>query len=297
MTTYTDPFTALDDSDFHAPAPAPRGNLRDEMLENPAMFWQACRKCSGTGMTRWGKCFACNGNKGKFYKTSSADRAKARAQAAERKGKATAEWIAEHKALVDWLAITAEQVTKGGRNWDFPQSMLDAIAKYGSLTDNQLAAVEKLMARDAERKTERAAKAAAAPVVDASALQAAFDLAAEKASRPGQMGVWLKPLRLRAGEVDVTFSLASATSKNRGAIYAKRGETYLGKIQKGKFFAARECTGADTAAIAEACTDPAKAAVAYGKAWSKCGVCGQTLLNDASIERGIGPICAEKFGW
>jgi hypothetical protein len=26
-------------------------------------------------------------------------------------------------------------------------------------------------------------------------------------------------------------------------------------------------------------------------------VCGRTLTNDGSIERGIGPICAENYGW
>lgn len=33
----------------------------------------------------------------------------------------------------------------------------------------------------------------------------------------------------------------------------------------------------------------------YGKLYGVCAVCGCTLTNPKSIERGIGPICAEKF--
>jgi len=57
------------------------------------------------------------------------------------------------------------------------------------------------------------------------------------------------------------------------------------------------CTDAEQDAVVECCNDPEKAAVAFGKAFSCCAVCHCTLTNDGSIERGIGPICAEKFGW
>jgi hypothetical protein len=39
------------------------------------------------------------------------------------------------------------------------------------------------------------------------------------------------------------------------------------------------------------------AAVAYGKATGNCGVCGKVLTNPASIEAGIGPVCASKYGY
>lgn len=222
--------------------------------------------------------------------------------AAAKKRFARKEWHEAHKAEIAWLNAAADRQLTLAHNpahktWAFPIDLQNSLDRYGTLTDGQVAAVRKCMARDAERAQERVAKADTAPAVDATALQQAFDKASTKAARPGQRGVWLKPLKLRAGEVDVVFSVAGPNSKNPGAIYAKRGEAYLGKIQSGKWFAARECTDADTAAIAEACADPAKAAVAYGKAWSVCAVCGRTLLNDGSIERGIGPICAERFGW
>lgn len=44
-------------------------------------------------------------------------------------------------------------------------------------------------------------------------------------------------------------------------------------------------------------TDPAAAAARYGHEIGKCGICGRKLTNDESRARGIGPICAEKWGW
>lgn len=42
---------------------------------------------------------------------------------------------------------------------------------------------------------------------------------------------------------------------------------------------------------------PDEAAARYGLHTSKCGICGRKLTNDGSRERGIGPVCAENWGW
>jgi hypothetical protein len=47
-------------------------------------------------------------------------------------------------------------------------------------------------------------------------------------------------------------------------------------------------------AIAE---NPGEYAKQYGLLIGKCGVCGRTLTNDESRERGIGPVCASRWGW
>lgn len=39
------------------------------------------------------------------------------------------------------------------------------------------------------------------------------------------------------------------------------------------------------------------AAARYGHEIGECGMCGRTLTNDVSRERGIGPVCAAKAGW
>ncbi|QGH75296.1 hypothetical protein I5G61_gp48 [Mycobacterium phage Quesadilla] len=41
----------------------------------------------------------------------------------------------------------------------------------------------------------------------------------------------------------------------------------------------------------------AEASARYGHEIGECGVCGRTLTNDESRERGIGPICAAKNSW
>lgn len=41
--------------------------------------------------------------------------------------------------------------------------------------------------------------------------------------------------------------------------------------------------------------DPEAAAVLHGKLSGRCSVCSRDLTDPASIERGIGPICADKF--
>lgn len=50
-------------------------------------------------------------------------------------------------------------------------------------------------------------------------------------------------------------------------------------------------------AVQSAAADPLAAAQLYGKVTGSCSCCGRELTVKESIERGIGPICATKFGW
>jgi uncharacterized CHY-type Zn-finger protein len=94
------------------------------------------------------------------------------------------------------------------------------------------------------------------------------------------------------------------SGRNAGSIYVKSIEKddmgerqYYGKITDGRFFRAFKCTDEDKKRIIEAASDPEAAAIAYGRREGKCSVCSRTLTNHESIDRGIGPICAERFGW
>lgn len=51
------------------------------------------------------------------------------------------------------------------------------------------------------------------------------------------------------------------------------------------------------ATIMAAASDPLNAAIRYGKLSGSCSCCGRELTDPRSIEAGIGPICATKFGW
>lgn len=51
------------------------------------------------------------------------------------------------------------------------------------------------------------------------------------------------------------------------------------------------------AILAKIAVDPQAAMLRYGQEIGSCGHCGRTLTNEASRERGIGPVCADKLGW
>jgi hypothetical protein len=312
--------TDLDDdlSELFGGTDAPRREINLPASFQPRDFTEPCAKCRGTGQFRSfsgrliGQCFACKGKGKNTFKSSPEARAKGRAAAAKRSEAKAANleaqikaWGDEHPAERDWLAAgtvrAAQQRAEGKPVFEFPVSMLEALGKWGSLTDGQLAAVRKLIARDEVRVAERAAQKAQveanAPTVDVSKIEQAFATARAKADRPNAQGVFVKPLRLQAGDVTLQFRSGSEGSQWQGQLFVKTGDKKLGSVKDGKFVRRFECTDAEEAAVLQACADPLQAALAFGKAWSCCAVCGRTLLNDGSIERGIGPICAGKFGW
>jgi Family of unknown function (DUF6011) len=274
-----------------------------EMKQPPASYVQkehleTCTKCHGTGrFTSWsgrtiGNCFACKGAGRKSFKTSSADRAKAREQAYQRKATNEAERVVsfQNEWPLVWAWINAQT------NFEFAVSMRNAVAKYGFLTEKQMAACQRMIDKELARKAEREARVAAAPAVDTAGidrLKAAFDKAAAYTAAKA------KGLTVRNPKITlygVTISPAKANSANPGALYVKSGETYLGKIAGGKFFASRECDNHQQEQVLRFLADPADAAKVYGQETGVCCVCNATLKSEWRL-RGIGPICAEKFGW
>jgi len=271
-------------------AAAPRAVTAPEWFK-PATeraFTEACKRCGGSGSYgRFGTCFACKGKGTQTFKTSRDERARNRAGAQARKERNAADAIeafkAAHPEAHAWLVAQAYK----DRPFDFAVSMLEAVRKWGALTDNQLAAVVKLMGRDEQRADERKARVEAAPAITVERIEKAFSDARAAGLK--------KHLKLRLDTF--VFSPAGASSKNPGAIYVKEGNDYLGKVVAGKFHAVRTCGDERAARIVAAAADPEAAAVAYGKRTGTCSCCGAELTNAESIERGIGPICAEKWGW
>lgn len=43
--------------------------------------------------------------------------------------------------------------------------------------------------------------------------------------------------------------------------------------------------------------DPQAACALYGHEIGVCGICGRTLTDEESRARGVGPVCAGKYGW
>lgn len=124
---------------------------------------------------------------------------------------------------------------------------------------------------------------------------AAIDVSKIEVSFAAAMQNGIKRPKLRLGSF--MFSRAPDTGKNAGSIYVKEGEAYLGKVTGGEFLPTRECGDDRKAKVVAVAADPASAAKAYGLRTGTCSCCGRGLTNGASIDLGIGPICAEKFGW
>lgn len=264
---------------------------------------QACPRCAGTGYTRWGICFKCNGKaKIKGFKTPAPVRAANREKAAARK---------ERSAQMNWDAFVVTypaqaQVLTRGANSNNPSwsniclDVMGKVRKYGDLHPGTMAMLDRAVARDAER----AAQKAAAPRQEAPAalvnLRAAFDAVVSKGAKKAQMTVG-----------DVNVSLASLSGRNPGALYVKFKGEYAGKVV-GTTFQGRNAAPELMAALAVIEADPTAAikaqaataaqliaeAVARGEEPQvPCGCCGILLTDPESRARGIGPICAGKWGF
>jgi hypothetical protein len=275
----------------------PIGPVRTEPVRPVADYkptaerWvENCSRCRGTGQTPWGVCFKCKGAAKKTFKSSPQARAKASVQRAERKGRIEQEsleaWKQANPAEFAWLEATAPR-------WDLAQSFLNSVKQYGSLSEKQMAIIHKGIDRDAARAAERAQKAAGEALADTAGvdrLKAAFDAAIAYSAAKGLK----RQPKITVG--GMVISPAKAASKNPGALYVKDGGTYLGKVADGRFFASRECAPAQQAKVMEFIANPKQASEVYGQETGTCCICNATLTSEWKL-RGIGPICAEKFGW
>lgn len=259
-----------------------RPNSRKEVK----LYRDKCNKCAGTGLYRdpssYGRaCFACGGVGYKEYKSSPEQRAKSRAKAAEKRIEKIKAFEAAHPDIIEWWT---------GNSFSFAQSLQESLYKYGSLTENQIAAAKRAIENLAKYREKVAAQEADAPTLDISGIEKAFEKAKES-------GIKRPKIRL-AGEGEepliVVVKEASASSRNAGSLYVL-GDIYLGRITNGKFIKSRDCTDTEHDDVLKMFEKPMESAVAYGRKTGQCSCCGRELTNHASIEMGIGPICAGKF--
>ena len=220
----TDPF-AIFDNDLEALRAMPAE--RKPVLENiePTIAARPCPKCHGTGrfsrFTMSGQCFACKGT-GKLDAVREKRRtayAKGEQTKAERRAAEARAWAELHKIE------HADLVESAARGNEFAQRMLNAVAEWGSLTPNQLAAVRKgILAREAKRAEFRAADEArksSAPAISVQPIEQAFERA---------LAAGLKSPRLNIA--GFCFTKAKPDSRNPGAIYVKRSGEYPGQDRR-----------------------------------------------------------------
>ena len=286
----------LADPTFAKPKTLPQDAASVRIRAEVPEFAETCPKCRGTGRfigytgRPLGECFACKGAGKRTFRTSP----EARAAARQRTVVAKAAVIADHQAELKWLDETLarrDRLPEGYATMlaDFQTRLLGGHA----LSDKQMAVIAKGMARSAQWAQERAQKQAEQRV--------ALDVTAIREALQSRKKVMIALF---------TFSLAPAHGNNPGAIYVKDNGQYVGKIARGEatFTPGRDFDQSRLPALVEAMADPAAAVKADAARRAQmllddptmtipCGCCGLPLTNPESIRRGIGPICAGKWGF
>lgn len=165
----------------------------------------------------------------------------------------------------------------------FAESLANQLFTHGNLTARQVEAFKAMADRARADKAER-------PEVNLDPVEQMFFRASENG--------YQKPVYRAEGLV---ISRAPAHGANAGALYVKdeQGE-YLGKVKDGKLVLVRDARpreGEVVASMETIAANPLDAAIRYGRRTGKCACCGRTLTKGVSIDMGIGPICAEKWGF
>lgn len=184
------------------------------------------------------------------------------------------QWIAAHKPAYEWL-LNARSTGS-----TFAASLLGYLERNGTLSPGQLAAVEDNLTRESQ--------------IPANVSGEGFSLLMRAFQHARSSG--LKYPKVHVGSL--RFTLAQEDSKNPGYIYIRADGHYAGKISPtGEFSPAYETTTAQKERITTVARDPLAAAVAHGHETGNCAICSRHLSDPDSVTRGIGPVCAKKFGW
>ena len=275
---------------------------QDDYLTSQAKFVAnyKCSACNGTGVwqktyyyssfgpkTYKNKCFKCQGKGG--FKTSPEDRTKAKKARLEKKIKdQTDNWdfFREHYPYEQlYLVETKIRLTRAnnyGSYYDFIQSLIDTIKKYGELSEKQLAAVQKGMAKAKEWEAKKNKPKAR---IDLTPIREKLAKGKEKLKKPV----------IRAGDT-FKFTFAPETGKNAGYVYVRHHDQYIGKVAENGDFFPYQATPEQITYLKEFAKDPIKELKTYGRNTGNCGLCGRGLSVKESVKRGYGPICADNYG-
>ena len=264
------------------------------------LFKETCAKCNGTGqwmvMNALGhmvprrnsegesQCFECKGQGHRTFKTDRASREQARVKSAMRKDAKAKENVERAKECysdeIEFLQAREDRS-------EFFASLLASLAKYGDFTEKQLESVRKAMERVALTSAQLSART---EVVGSgiSIINEKFAKAFDKIKTP-------RLHMVTEGDLRITIKPAK---KDHAILYVSdQCHEYLGKVQDGSFIPnLRTINETVQADIVKALGDPSSATIRYGRVTGCCGVCSRELTTTESIERGIGPVCAENYG-
>lgn len=284
--SFDEDFFAKADAEFDA-APIKTGK------SEYAREQHTCEACNGSGLWRAGrqnyrgnaKCNACNGLG--YFVTSKADRMKARAQRAARKqaaAQSAAEAAQEQNAASGLLEALSDMAS-----WnDFARSMVQQSAAGRVWSERQVAAAQRMVDKVAAKRADQDAKRVN---VDLSGIIEMFEAAfASGYKRPAYRA---EGLRIKPGRGGALLVLNEDRMEDG---YYGMQPGYEGKIEQGAFAPGRQCASDTSEKLIAISSDPLNAAIRYGQRTGRCSCCGRELTKHASIEAGIGPICAQKWG-
>ena len=186
----------------------------------------------------------------------------------------TQQFAAANPDVFNWIKVNDESGNA------FAQSLHMQLKRKGTLSEKQVAAVQRIIATPVVSRAPET-------IINAGTIRAALHQASFFGNkRPG--------FRTQM----FYFSLASAKSRNFGSAYVvdRESRTYLGRIdQQNEFLPSRDCTDAHLASLRRVVEDPMNAAIEFGRISGVCSCCNKTLTNALSLELGIGPECRKKY--
>ena len=249
-----------------------------------AIYEEKCPSCRGSGNfvsysgRIVGRCFKCDGSGKQSFRTSPETRAKSRRAAQDKKDAAATAKLNKAKAWKELHQAEASYLEANAGWSSFYRSLLESLVKFGSLTEGQLAAIQKGMAKQAEKDAAQAISVASG--LDLSALPL------------GRYAVPSGDTRLK-----VRVSRAGKNSSWFGTIFVDDGAEYGQRRNYGRQKPGQAYSGQIEDELKAIAADPKAAMAAYGHLVGRCGVCNRALEDEKSVALGIGPICAGKMGW
>jgi hypothetical protein len=276
-------------------------------------------------------CFTCNGRG--YFLTSARDRAKAREQRRDRKIRQAAEALAlfdeSYPGVREYLVGAAQWS-------GFAGSLLEQLNSRQSLSEKQVASVRSMMAKAEARKAEREAlkvevdlssiiemfDAAAAsgykrPCYRAEGIRIkngrevdtlyVYNETIEVAGHYGMQARYegkvgegtFRPTR-NVGMVEYTARPSKAEAEADNFTIGAWIADFIEGREAGTFevvdTGSVEVKQTPAQALTYISRDPMAAALKYGRRTGRCSCCGRELTKHSSIDAGIGPICAAKWG-
>jgi hypothetical protein len=191
-------------------------------------------------------------------------------------------------------ALTAALPALDASSRTFAESLLRQYAQRGNLSVRQWPHVERLCER-AQRPaaaTPATTGGVALPEPNADALRARLAAAAAHGL--------LRPM-IRVGQMRLSLPGPTSQYAGRPVVFVRNAGTYAGRIEAGRFIAARGAEPTDTRYTVAALTnvligDVVNNLAAIGRQTGSCCFCGRELTDARSVTVGYGPICAGHYG-